>query len=353
MPRRAKGPRLHWRADRETYEIRDGETRISTGTSCRIEAESQLAAHITTKHRASGPSEPGDITVGMALAIYAEGHAANVAAPERIGYAIDALDRFWGDLPVSAVKGETCRRYAKVRGVSDGTLRRELGTLRAALNYCHREGRITTAPPVVLPEKPAAKERWLTRSEAASLLRAARSLTKGKHLADFILAGLYTGSRKQTILGLHFNTPSTVGGHVDTTTGVLYRRAAGQRETAKRQTPARLPARYLAHLRRQAANGRRFVVEDRGFRVGDIRKAWSHAVQIAGLQDVTPHTLRHTAITWALQGGATIWDCSGYFGASVETIQRTYGHHAPDHMESAVNALNRNHKGTSGKGRAV
>lgn len=351
MPRRAKGPRLHWRADRENYEIRDGDTRVSTGTSSRIEAESQLAAYITRKHRPSGPTEPGAMTVGMVLTIYAEEHAPHVAAPERIGYAIDALDAFWGDLPVSAVSGATCRRYVAARGVSDGTTRRELGTLRAALNHCHREGYLTTAPAVVLPSRPPAKERWLTRDEAARLLRAARSLVKGKHLADFILAGLYTGSRKKTILGLHIDTPSTTGGHVDTLQGVLYRRPAGKRETAKRQTPSRLPARYLAHLRRRAANGRRFVVEDRGFRVGDIRKAWSHAVQIAGLENVTPHTLRHTAITWALQGGATIWDCAGYFGASVETIQRTYGHHAPDHMESAVKAMNRNHNGTTSKGK--
>jgi len=278
--------------------------------------------------------------VGMALTIYAEEHAATVAAPERIGYAIEALDGFWGDLPVSAVKGETCRRYAKARGVSDGTIRRELGTLRAALNHCHREGYLTAAPAVTLPDKPAPKERWLTRDEAARLLRAARSLKKGRHLADFILCGLYTGSRKASILALHIDTPSITGGHVDTVEGVLYRRAAGKRETKKRQTPARLPSRYLAHLRRQAANGRRFVVEDRGARVGDIRKAWAHACEIAGLDDVTPHTLRHTAITWTLQRGARIWDVAGYFGASVETIERTYGHHSPFHQESAVEALN-------------
>jgi len=202
------------------------------------------------------------------------------------------------------------------------------------------------SPGPLLPDKPPPKERWLTRDEAARLLRAARSLRKGRHLADFILCGLYTGSRKASILALHIDTPSVSGGHVDTVEGVLYRRSAGQRETKKRQTPARLPSRYLAHLRRQAARGRRFVVEDRGARVGDIRKAWSHACEIAGLDDVTPHTLRHTAITWTLQRGARIWDVAGYFGASVETIERTYGHHSPYHQESAVDALNWHHNRT-------
>ena len=250
MPRRSKGARLYWREDRELWEIRDTGQRISTGTASRREAESALAAYISRKHRPTGPAGPDEITVGAALAIYAEEHGVSVAAPERIGYALDALDAFWGDLPVSAVKGETCRRYVKVRNRSDGTVRRELGTLRAALNHCAKEGYLTVAPPVTLPPKPAAKERWLTRDEAARLLRAARSLTKGKHLADFILCGLYTGSRKASILALRIDTPSTAGGHVDTDQGVLYRRPQGKRETAKRQTPARLPARYLAHLRR-------------------------------------------------------------------------------------------------------
>lgn len=123
--------------------------------------------------------------------------------------------------------------------------------------------------------------------------------------------------------------------------------------TAKRQTPARLPAAYLARLRRQAARGRKFVVQDhRGNRVGDIRKGWGDAKLLAeqmataqgidlDLSDVTSHTLKHTAITWTLQGGASIWDVAGYFGTSVDNIERVYGHHSPDHQKSAIEAINR------------
>ena len=290
----------------------------------------------------------------MCLAIYAEEHAGSVASPERIGYAIDALYRFWGEQPVSIIRGETCRRYARERGASDGTVRRELGTLRAAINHCFKEGYLTAAPAVVLPPRPAPRERWLTRQEAAFLLRGARALrVDGRHLAYFILCGLYTGSRKQTILSLHINTPSIHGGHVDTVAGVLYRKPQGKRMTNKRQAPARLPASYLARLRRLAANGRRYVVEDhRGNRVADIRKGWANAKALAeamakargidlDLSDVTPHTLKHTAITWTLQGGATVWDVAGYFSTSVDTIERVYGHHSPDHQKSAIEAINR------------
>lgn len=371
MPNRSKGARLYWRErkDRASFwEIRDGTTRTSTGTDDRRQAEIVLAEYIERKNRPTGPTRAEELSVSMALSIYGEEHAMHVTSPERIGYAIEALDTFWGNLTIADVKGATCRRYAASRKngrtgepVSPGTIRRELNVLQAAINYCNREGYLLDAPKVTMPPKPAARERWLTRQEAAWLLRAARSLNRdGRHLADFILCGLYTGSRKQTILALQIDQPNILGGHIDTSAGVLYRRAQGKAETKKRQTPARLPARYLAHIRRQAANGRRYVVErrvmiggkeQRGM-VGNIRKGWAKAIEIApqlarahgihiDLSDVTPHTLKHTAITWALQRGASVWDAAGFFGTSAETIERVYGHHSPQHQQSAVEAMNR------------
>ena len=53
--------------------------------------------------------------------------------------------------------------------------------------------------------------------------------------------------------------------------------------------------------------GARHAVEYQGARCGDIKTGWTSIVEDAGLLDVTPHTLRHTAITWALQRGAKIW----------------------------------------------
>jgi integrase len=61
----------------------------------------------------------------------------------------------------------------------------------------------------------------------------------------------------------------------------------------------------------------------------------------SGRKPITPHVLKHTAITWALQKGATIWDAAGYFDTSTATIEKVYGHHSPDHQSSAVEAVNR------------
>lgn len=354
---------MHWRAARGVFEIRDtGDVRVSTGTGSRADAEIALESYLTQKRLKRGPAQPAELTVGQVLAIYAEERAAGIAAPERVGYAIDALAAYWGDKPVSDVKAAECRAYRAARPVSGSTVRRELGVLQAALRYCARESYLTTAPEVWRPPESPPVERWLTRQEVAWLIRAARQLRKdGRHLADFILCAVYTGSRKATILALRLDQPSAAGGHIDTRQGVLYRRPAAKRETAKRQRPARLPAKYLAHVRRQAKGGRRYVVQDdHGRRVGDIKKSWAHAVELAAMlaekrgialdlsqitdgrrKPITPHVLKHTAITWALQRGAEIWDAAGYFSTSAETIERVYGHHSPRHQETAVTAMNR------------
>lgn len=359
MPRRAKGPRLFPRTRKGyglVYEIRDdGDIRKSTGTADRREAEAALAAYIESKQLRSGKTRSANsMMISSVLNYYGEHWAPQTSSAQRIGYAIDALDSYWGDKPVAAVLGSTCREYMSFRSCSEGTVRRELGVLQAAMNFCVKEGLLDSAPKVSLPPSPAPRERWLTPQEAAWLIRGARALNRdGRHLAYFILCGLYTGSRKQTILNLAIDDRAAGAGYVDTTNGVIYRKPKEKVETTKRQRPARLPPRYLAHLARQARAGRRFVVEDyRGRRVKDIKSGWRRAIRLAeelaakkdihlDLSDVVPHTLKHTAITWALQGGATIWDVAGMFSTSVETVQRVYGHHSPDWQKSAVDAMNR------------
>lgn len=356
MSRQAKCARLHKFAHRPYWYIRDtGRPDRSTGCERREDAEKVLAAYIATKGRDGAANEPGSVTVGEVLAVYAEEYAPTVADPARIGYAIEALLPFWSALKVSHVKGETCRRYAKTRrkvtkrdpdtnealewsAVSPATVRRELGTLQATLNYGHREGYLTSAPVVTLPEKSDAKDRWLTRDEAARLLWAAYRGHKAGHLARFILIGLYTGTRKDAITRMAFS-PNTRGGWFDLDRGIMFRKSDDERSTKKRRTPAPIPRQLLSHLKRWHSSGSIWAVEFNGGPVLDVKRAFAKAVTEAGLDQVTPHTLKHTAITWAMQNGVTTWEAAGFFATSQETIEKVYGHHSPGYMESARKAM--------------
>ncbi len=156
MPRPNTGPRLArvkkrgWQ--RAVWYIRwteSGRSRErSTGESDVERAQEAFTQWLVehTAGRRRGPRGPHQTLIADALADYAREHAPETASPERIAFAVDRLVEFWGDSAVDAIRPETCRRYRASRGVSDGTVRRELGVLRAAVNHALKEGRLTAAP---------------------------------------------------------------------------------------------------------------------------------------------------------------------------------------------------------------
>lgn len=286
------------------------------------------------------------MTIAKALEIYATEHAPAVKDPARIGYAVAALVPILGDVPVANISGAVSRAYGQTRKtrtgrpVKPGTIRKELGVLQAALNFCHAEGHLTSAPKVRLPAKPAPRDRWLTRDETARLLRAAYRNPKARHLARFILVAMYTGTRSDAILRLRFMA-STEGGWVDVQRGTMHRRGVGVVENRKRQPPIPIPRSLLAHLRRWKRNGARFVVEIDGQRVGSIKTAWRTALREADIEHCTPHDLRRTAVTWAMMNGIDKWAACGFFGLTLDVLESVYGHFHPTYLASAIEAMER------------
>ena len=338
MSRPRKGLRLHRKGGKGNWIIVDGETRVSTGTADRGRADAALARYVAEQGRREGPRTGDDVTIGEVLDWYGEGHARGVKAPERIGYSIKALRPWFGPARVSTINRSTCEAYMRHRGVANDTVRTELAHLNAAINWCKDEGRLVTDVRATLPPKAAPRDRWLTRDEVAKLLRACRR--RSPHLARFVLCAVYTGRRSAALRSLQF-MPNMQGGWIDTERGVLYGLAEGETATRKRKPPAPVPPRLLAHLRRWEANGARWVVEHNGKPVGSIKTAWRSALREAGIEHCSPHDLRRTCATWMMQNGADLWAAAGYLGMTVPMLVEVYGHHHPDHMRSAIDALGR------------
>jgi integrase len=384
MSRPGKGARLWLRPEkrnpdgtlreRAVWVIRDGSRKISTGCppQNRAGAESALGEHLADKYKPNraGGRHPSEILIADVLAIYLTDVAPRHAREDETKQRVLALDTWWAEKTLAEINGTNCRAYVEYRTrqtwkaarpenaataprmVTAAAARRELEDLRAAINHHRREGLCSEIVSVVLPPRADARERWLTRSEAARLLWAAwraRQVMRdkatlravGRHIARFILVGLYTGTRSAAICGAAL-MPTMGRGHVDLEQGVFYRRAVGRRQTKKRQPPVKLPPRLLAHMRRWAAHGlaRKTVVEWNGKPVESVRKGFAAAVEAAGLgADVTPHILRHTCATWLMQGGVNLWDAAGFLGMTVQQLEATYGHHHPDYQQEAITAL--------------
>jgi integrase len=386
MPRQAKGARLWLEPEerdgngrlvhRAAWVIRDGTRKIRTGCTAgeREVAERKLASYIARKYHAdrSAGRRAAEILVVDVLNIYHADLVGKHKRPEETDQRLLKLAEFWESDTLDKVTGNRCREYVrwrtrqawksckgdKPRLVSEAAARRELEDLRAAIKHHQREGYCSEVVSVVLPEKSAGREVWLTRSEAARVMWKAwraRQIMRdniterevGKHIARFILVGLYTGTRHAAICGAAFH--EAIGrGHIDLERGVFHRRAKGTRETKKGQPPVRIPDRLLAHLRRWHRVGiaTHAAVEWNGKPVRSVRKGFAAAVKAAGLpltgpDKITPHVLRHTAATWSMQSGANLWQAAGFLGMTVEMLQDRYGHHHPDFQREAAEAIAR------------
>lgn len=366
MPRRNTGPRVEWLPKRSGYYIvwyEAGKQRLrSARTTDLAEAQDALATFIRKQRRENGDGDPiaaDKLTVAEVLDLYGTEHAPTTADPARIGYAIDALLPFWGEKKVSAVNVKTCAAYEKQRARAPATMRRELSTLQAALTFAVNTNELAgPAPTVTLPATPEGKERFLTHSEAARLLNAART-ARGDvrlYLPLFILIGLYTGARKEAILSLRWPQVNFATGHIN------FKQATDDegedkhlRLTNKRRARQRIHPRLMTFLRyaRQRGSDLGYVVNDGGNSILDIGGGWNgkedghvngsfgRACKRANLPGVTPHTLRHTCGTWLAMNGTSLHSIGGYLAHNdLRTTQR-YAHHHPDHQEDVIRGLHR------------
>ncbi len=76
----------------------------------------------------------------------------------------------------------------------------------------------------------------------------------------------------------------------------------------------------------------------RNRRAGSVKKAFERAVIAAGLENVSPHTLRHTFITWTVQAGKPLYKIAKIVGhKSIRMIEQNYAKYAPEEGLDVVN----------------
>lgn len=352
----------------------------------------------------AGGHRPHEISVGRVMQLYGEEYAPDKTSAPQIGYAIRAMWPFWESRLLSEVTKKTCEDYAKWRTrqlsknyttameawkrrrgqakenlrpfpvpepkrkmVSARTARDELTYLRAAIGYCRENVYITEAPIVTLPAKGEQREDWLDRTDFAKLLLAARERVAGKpnirrHLIVYLKVGLYQPARKTAILGLPLVQPIS-GAWLDADRGVIDFGPGKGNKKRPRLVP--IHPRILVYVRGAAKRGQSSLVEmfgivrdakgkpvmvrnDEGKLVPkmsrpvlDVRRSFAAAARRAGLgRRATPHTLRHTGVSWLKHEGVESWMVGQYAGMTKETVDRIYAHSPkPERMQVAIDAL--------------
>jgi integrase len=225
MPRRAKPPRLYLDPKRQCWIIRDGPRFIRTGASeqQRGQAEKALAEYIGVKHQPEPSATP---LIADVLAVYADEVAPHRKTARNVAYHIGNLLKWWGDKAVSDITTKACRAYTATR--TKPAAQADLKILKAAVDYWNREKHpLNVVPTFWRPKDNPPRDRWLTNSEAARLLNAARHCL---HLRRSIMLQLYTGSRPGVILALRWD-------QIDLTAGIMHRVPPGARQDEKKRAP--------------------------------------------------------------------------------------------------------------------
>jgi integrase len=228
---------------------------------------------------------------------------------------------------------DLCEDYIarrKAQGYAADTVRLEMAYLRAVLRHAADRQVIPVAPKIPVPAPGKPRERYLSPDEVAWLIEASPEA----HMKLFIALSVATAARPSHILQLQWEAVDFEHKLIDF---AKVDKAAGnkQRPRIPMNTTAERELRNALLLRRTA-----YVIEWRGKPVETVKTGIRRASERAGLSDVTPYVLRHTAGVWMAKAGVSIEKIAAYMGHSnIEITRRHYAHFQPDFMGDAAGAL--------------
>lgn len=253
-----------------------------------------------------------------------------VAAYSRLKEAIVPLRALLGHYRPDQMDQRRWDRYAKERGVSAGTLRRERNVLVAAFNLAKSRLLVERAPAIKPPPSGRPRERFLTRAEGDKLLASFES----QHAKLLYTICLYTGCRKGQAIALTWDRVDFVNNRIDFN-------EPGRAETVKRRAIVPMGKKLRAAMN-EAHKIRTIdrVIEFGGKPATKVRWPFLRARERAGLgSDVTPHVLRHTAASWLAMAKVPLDEAADLLACDPKTLRRVYRKFDPRYLARAVKAL--------------
>lgn len=352
MARTNKGPRVEAN-EFGIYEIRwtlNGRSkRLSTRTKSLPEAQRFMAGWLMEESKDTGAS----MTISKILDMYMLEHVEEqVIDKMRCIDAARKIENAFGDLYPQDLTADRIADFKRTRRynnggkqITDGTIRRELVTLIAALNFAKKQRKVSAAdiPAIALPPMAPPKDLWLDEREEQIFWDIAAE-TSGERLSRvhrFVAISLETAARRRSVERLRWS-------QVDLEAGLIHFNRDGRRQKNKRRVPVPISDRLKPILMRAAMenDGSEYVLDNcssvqRQFMYLTNKFATHNSEKAAKM---TPHTMRHTWATLAARAGVDLYEIAGVLGDTLATVERNYLHHAPEHLRSAINFKNGLHK---------
>lgn len=270
---------------------------------------------------------PGE-TIADHMALYlAEKQDKKASSIKAMQYAWRALESTFGNLRPDQITRKLCQDYAKKRhreGVTDGTVIKELGVLKAALAWAKK----LAGAVFEMPETPPARDRHITLDEFNTLVEACDL----PHVRLFALLGWYTAGRASALFELTWDRVDFDKGQIRLSKGAGRQKGRATVPIADRLRTA------LAEAREARTSDH--VIEWGGLPVKSMARAFRAACVRAGLDDVSPHVLRHSAAVRMVENGIPLPEVGQYLGhTDLKVTYRVYARFTPGHLKKAAAAL--------------
>ena len=234
----------------------------------------------------------------------------------------------------------TYKRKRLEQAAAPGTVNRELATLKHMLRDAAKAKDLRSVPcTFAMLKEPTGRTIVLSEKDADALMKGA----VGDQDPDtwlFVAFGLNTAMRHREILRARFD-------EIDWSRGRLHidKAKAGGREQPL--TPALVAMLKKERAQRDDKTGFIFqprgpVKEGRGNR-GSMQRSFGRAVKRANLDPdlVTPHVMRHTAITRLVEAGIDLPTIQRISGHKTLSMVLRYAHVSGAHIDAAIAALDR------------
>lgn len=239
------------------------------------------------------------------------------------------MQKFFNGKYIGSITPYTIEEYkaARIKNVSQTTINRELGFLKALFNKAITWRKIKNNPirEVKFFKVDNARIRYLSKEEIIRLCEQCKG-----YLFPIVFTALNTGMRRGEILTLKWND-------VNMDQKIIYVRNTKNQEM--KEIPINRFLYKVLNESKEKNKGQYVFSNGNGEPYGNVRKGFNNAVKKAGITDFRFHDLRHTFASYLVMSGVDIMTVKELLGHKTLAMTLRYSHLAPDHKRRAIENL--------------
>ncbi len=236
------------------------------------------------------------------------------------------LDGYFGGLYLDEISRDRVDQVGMLKKIeaTPSTANRYLALVRAILRAARDDWEwIDRCPRVKLYPEPKKRVRYLSREEAALLLK-----ELPPHLAALAEFSLATGLRQRNVSYLRWD-------QVDVARRMAWIHADQSKSRKAIAVPLNDSALSVLEGQRGKHSAWVFTYADKPVDRTST-KAWKAALGRAGIENFRWHDLRHTWASWHVQNGTSLQELQALGGWSSFEMVLRYAHLAADHLQAAA-----------------